>query len=182
MKIGQRLVLNTTEDTHAHVFKDRSWQLTANFVSPNFDFRMLRYDNVSRFGDPLISFGEMQVVDIDTRVHNDSLKVNLIWTVHQAVSNNFTVSILLLDADGTLKAQDDDYPMNGTSPTSTWASDQFYFDGHVLDITDLPPGSYRVGIQVYHFVSEDFSEIEHIQPNTCQPNCQFDFIAEVEIK
>jgi hypothetical protein len=39
--------------------------------------------------------------------------------------------------------------MDGDSPTLDEETNRPYFDSHVLSLSNVPPGSYRVGLQEY---------------------------------
>ncbi|NKQ37690.1 MAG: hypothetical protein HF973_19025 [Chloroflexi bacterium] len=46
-------------------------------------------------------------------------------------------------------AQDDNRPRNGSYPTGQWAAGEVVVDEITLNLADLPPGEYRVGVGFY---------------------------------
>lgn len=164
-----------------HIFEEFGWQQTANLPSPNFIFRTIRFDKVNKSAEPINQFNELALLNADTSTVNGTFNANLLWALTTETDTNYTVSIFLLSKDGVLVGQHDTYPQDGQSPTSTWNTDQFYYDYHPIDISDVPAGNYRVGIKVYRFLNDDFSQLEVISPSSCAPDCDFDFIGNIAI-
>ncbi len=69
-----------------------------------------------------------------------------------------------------LVSQDDNYPVKGHSPTSTWQAGTLYFDVHVLPLAHLLPGEYELGIKVYHY---NEGQITDIPLQECVTDCSF---------
>jgi hypothetical protein len=59
-----------------------------------------------------------------------------------------------------------------------------YFDAHTVDMSGLPPGEYQVGVQVYYFTDETFTEIENVQVDDCSddPDCRFVLVGTVTVE
>lgn len=86
------------------------------------------------------------------RISDDNL-VEIWWSSDVVLDQNYTVSAILLDENGRLVAQDDNYPFFGQNPTSTWETGEIVYDPHHLKLADgisaLPAGTYTVGVKVY---------------------------------
>ncbi|MFW5691542.1 MAG: glycosyltransferase family 39 protein [Chloroflexota bacterium] len=114
--------------------------------------------------------------------HADVLTVNLLWSPLREPEQEYTVSVLLFGPQGI--TNQDSRPLNGASPTSTWAAEGLYFDSHAIPIDNLPPGTYRVGVQVYYFTTPDFSETANLLADDCTDDdaCRFVIVDEVTIE
>jgi hypothetical protein len=78
------------------------------------------------------------------------LPVTLYWHVQNAIVQDYTVFVHVLDQSGNLVAQLDRPPGGGTSPTSAWEEGQYLQDSYpVLLPADLSPGDYTVHIGMY---------------------------------
>jgi hypothetical protein len=88
-----------------------------------------------------------------TRSHPSGLFVEIWWSADVALSQNYTVSVILLDETGRLVAQNDSYPFLGQNLTSTWDIGEVVYDPHSLQLIDglssLPAGIYTVGVKIY---------------------------------
>jgi hypothetical protein len=134
---------------------------------------------------PLNTFGDrMQLMRASAQAENKWVTINLLWSLANPPERNYTVSTFLMTENGTLVSQHDSYPMDGASPTLDWAASRPYFDSHVLSLSNVPPGSYQVGLQVYTFTDETFTTIEHLLPADCgMPTaCQFIILDTVQVK
>jgi hypothetical protein len=83
------------------------------------------------------------------RIEADDSRVDLWWSVDQALGADFTTSVFLLDESGQLVAQHDNFPFLGARPTTSWQPGEVVYDPHPLDLSALPPGNYSVNVQVY---------------------------------
>lgn len=110
----------------------------------------------------------------DAVARGDSVTVTLLWSADETPARDYTVSAFMLGPDGAF-ANHDAAPLDGRSPTSTWQPDTPVFDAHTIDASNLPSGEYRVGVQVYTFTDQTFSEIENLTLDTCDddPDCRF---------
>ncbi len=70
-----------------------------------------------------------------------TLRVELYWTALQAMSDHYAISVRLLAPDGSVVAQDDSWPAQGTVPTPLWEVGRSLRDIHYLKLpeTPLPP-------------------------------------------
>lgn len=84
--------------------------------------------------------------------HARALRVNLLFEAVQPSLVDYSVSVFLLDASGTLVAQHDGPPFGGRSPTTGWQPGGLYFDSHQIDIpTSVPHDEYTLGVKIYWY-------------------------------
>jgi hypothetical protein len=80
----------------------------------------------------------------------DELAVTLLWQAARPMADDYTVFVHLLDADGTIVAQRDVQPFQGTYPTSVWTQGELLADTYLLPLPDtLPSGEYEVVVGLY---------------------------------
>ncbi len=88
-----------------------------------------------------------------TRLSDDGLFAEIWWSADEPLAQNYTVSVILLDENGRLVAQNDSYPFLGENPTSTWGMGAVVYDPHTLRLVEgvvsLPAGTYTVGVKIY---------------------------------
>jgi hypothetical protein len=127
--------------------------LTQTWVHLGNAIDLYRYDRLP--AAPVMTFDgglNLRGAEIDA----DDLRADLWWSVDQAVGVDYVTSAFLLDAGGALVAQLDSQPQFGQRPTPTFAPGEIVFDPKALTLTggltELPPGEYQVGVQVYRFI------------------------------
>ena len=113
-----------------------------------------RYDKLT--GTTIATFGDLFALrKFNAPVSaapGDTLTVTLWWTAEQTPPLDYSVSVFLLNADGTLAAQHDGPPLAGVSPTSTWQPGELKYDIHPVSLpATLPPGTYTLGVKVYWY-------------------------------
>lgn len=113
---------------------------------------LYRYDRLP--AEPRAAFDgglTLRAVEIDA----DALRVDLWWSAEQSPAFEYVTSALLLDANGALAAQMDSVPFLGARSTLTWQPGEVVYDPKTLHPSAsgaaLPPGDYRVLVQVYRF-------------------------------
>ena len=80
----------------------------------------------------------------------NNLSVKLYWRALAAMSEDYTVFVHLVDANGNTVAQKDHQPQQGTYPTSFWDAGETVADEYGLAISpDTLPGEYKIEIGVY---------------------------------
>jgi 4-amino-4-deoxy-L-arabinose transferase-like glycosyltransferase len=80
----------------------------------------------------------------------DTLTVTLYWRAVAAPEDDLKVFVHLVDADGRLVAQDDDWPRQGEFPTWAWQEGDDVPDSHTLLVpADLPSDTYRILVGLY---------------------------------
>jgi hypothetical protein len=80
----------------------------------------------------------------------DILTFSLLWRAEQAVEQDYTVFVQLLDQAGQLQGQVDRSPVGGFRQTSTWQPDEVIEDRYGLMLPpDVAPGRYRLIAGMY---------------------------------
>lgn len=80
----------------------------------------------------------------------DRLQVRLYWRALAPMSEDYTVFVHLVDAQGKLIAQKDEQPQHGTYPTSFWDAGETVSDEYSVEIPGgVSPGEYRIQIGIY---------------------------------
>ncbi len=81
----------------------------------------------------------------------DPLVLVLYWESDGQIENDYTVFAHIIAADGTLAAQQDNIPLFGIRPTTTWR-DQEEMEDPIFLRTDeaLKPGSYQLSVGMYN--------------------------------
>ncbi|MBN1219512.1 MAG: glycosyltransferase family 39 protein [Anaerolineae bacterium] len=82
------------------------------------------------------------------------LDFTLAWRSHWRPQNDYTVFAQLLDVNHNLVVGFDRPPLEGAYPTSTWLPEQIIIDPRHIPLTDVPPGTYRLIVGLYHPVSK----------------------------
>jgi hypothetical protein len=112
-----------------------------------------RYDRVNAFGAPPARYGSIALrhaVLPPAARPGETIPALLWWSASDTPPADYTVSVFLLDAAGTLRAQHDGFPAGGERPTSAWAAGEIVFDAHSIRLpAGLPPGDYTVGVKLY---------------------------------
>jgi hypothetical protein len=76
--------------------------------------------------------------------------VVLEWEADATPSTAYTVFVHIRDADGAVRAQNDQGPSGGTRPTFTWTPGETVEDAHGIILpADLPPGEYALHVGLY---------------------------------
>ncbi len=79
-----------------------------------------------------------------------SLPVVLHWSAATPVSESYTVFTHVVDASGKIVAQQDNLPVGGLAPTTSWQPGKVVWDAYKLQLPgDLAPGEYRLLIGLY---------------------------------
>ncbi len=79
----------------------------------------------------------------------EPLDVTLYWQALRADLPAYTVEVHLVDAQGRVLAKADNWPVNGTSPTTDWQPGQQIIDTHtVLMPTNIAPNSYQIHVSL----------------------------------
>lgn len=89
-------------------------------------------------------------LEADTLSANSALILTLFWEAQQPMSNAYTVFVHLLAEDGSIIAQADGQPNNGTQPTNNWQIGTPVRDSYALVISpDTPAGTYTLQSGMY---------------------------------
>jgi hypothetical protein len=110
---------------------------------------LYRYERLP--AQPLVRFENgmlLQTISFDAT----TLRAALTWQAPAALAQDYTTSVLLLDAAGSVAAQLDGPP---TPPTAQWLPGAPYYDHKMLAAPQpLAPGTYRLVVQVYAWSPE----------------------------
>jgi hypothetical protein len=92
-----------------------------------------------------------QVLLLDAQIDRDVVKVgetvnvDLTWRGLKAWPDNYTTFVHLLGPDGQVHGQVDQWPVQGTLPTSSWTAGQVVKDPYVITLpANAPSGKYQV--------------------------------------
>jgi len=83
-----------------------------------------------------------------------TLRLQLYWHALEPLAEDYTVFVHLLSEGGAgqLITQQDNPPVRGTRPTSTWEPGVDVVDPYDLSIPrDIPPGEYTLAVGLYHW-------------------------------
>ena len=99
------------------------------------------------FGNQIALIGYARQAEI---ARGATFALKLYWRALASVSEDYTVFVHLVDANGTIIAQDDAQPQRGAYPTSFWDAGEIVADEHTWTIPrDVAPGEYRLLVGVY---------------------------------
>jgi hypothetical protein len=100
---------------------------------------------------PLGTFGgALALAGAELRPEPDRLVVRLDWRVIAETDAPLVAFVHVYDAGGGLVAQSDGPPGGGLAPQALWAAGDGLAEERVIDVSALPPGSYRVAVGVYN--------------------------------
>ncbi len=89
-------------------------------------------------------------IDRETVKPGEALKVDLTWRGLKTWPDNYTAFVHLLGPDGKVHGQVDQWPVEGTLPTSSWTTGQVVADPYAITLTpDAPSGKYQVEVGWY---------------------------------
>ncbi|MBI5566746.1 MAG: DUF2723 domain-containing protein [Chloroflexi bacterium] len=89
-------------------------------------------------------------VDRTTLQPGETIKVDLTWRSLKTWSDNYTAFVHLVGPDGKVHGQVDQWPIQGTLPTSSWSAGQVVADPYAVTLPpDAPRGTYQVEVGWY---------------------------------
>lgn len=91
----------------------------------------------------------MQLIGHRLRTADQRASLYLYWRADQALTEDYVVSLRVLDAQGKVVAQQEGLPQLGTYPTSSWQPGTPIVDYHLLERAVPGPGRYRLELSVY---------------------------------
>ena len=103
------------------------------------------------FGDN-IQLAEVSLQNCDSRT--SGCTVIFTWLAQAQPTADYTVFIQLWQ-DGQQVRGFDGPPVAGDYPTTLWAAGEVIVDAHPLDLSDLPPGEYRLVAGLYNYQTGD---------------------------
>ncbi|HFE67422.1 MAG TPA: hypothetical protein ENJ93_09185 [Chloroflexi bacterium] len=92
----------------------------------------------------------------------DQLDITLYWRTLADGRDDYMRFVHLVDTAVSSQPiiQDDNRPQNGTYPTGQWAKGEVVADKVTLDLTELPAGTYRVGVGFYPVGGEALTAVD----------------------
>lgn len=79
-----------------------------------------------------------------------TVRVTTYWRAEKPLTANYSLFVHVLDGNGTLWGQHDDYPTGQYFPTSEWTPGRLYrADWSIAVSSNAPPGEYRVLVGLY---------------------------------
>ncbi len=96
-----------------------------------------------RFGDAI------QLTGYTITPKNNTLQLQLFWHALATPTTDFTVFVHVLDATGSVVAQNDAPPVNGLYPTRFWAAGETIFDPHTVSLANISAGTYTLRLGLY---------------------------------
>ncbi|MFN2137170.1 MAG: hypothetical protein ACK2UK_14520, partial [Candidatus Promineifilaceae bacterium] len=103
-------------------------------------------------GEPLTLQGYS--LETTTSQSGGSLDLHLFWLAGGPASRPYTVFTHLQYTNGTIVAQQDNWPVNGTWPPTCWRSGDIIVDPYIIEIPpDTSPGSYELSTGLYDAAS-----------------------------
>ena len=96
-----------------------------------------------RLGDAI------KLTGYDLEREPDRAYLTLHWSCLAPMDRDYVVFVHLLAGEGSLVTQADGPPIGGDYPTSFWSPGDKIADQHVLNIKDLPPGTYGLQVGMY---------------------------------
>ncbi|MFZ4826468.1 MAG: glycosyltransferase family 39 protein [Phototrophicaceae bacterium] len=101
-----------------------------------------RFERLDAFPTPSIDFQNGMRL-LKSEVHAD--QVELWWQTETPLTQDYSVSVFVLDGNGQLVQQHDSYPLENQAPTTTWQVGQVVYDAHPLPTHD----GATIGVKVY---------------------------------
>jgi len=99
------------------------------------------------FGDQIALVGYAEQESI---ARGSPLSAKLYWRALAPLTEDYTMFVHLIDANGKIVAQQDAQPQRGTFPTSFWDVDEIVADEYVLAVPrDASPGEYQIRVGIY---------------------------------
>nr|MBP7689616.1 hypothetical protein [Thermoflexales bacterium] len=89
-------------------------------------------------------------VDRDSMQPGETIKIDLTWRGLKTWSDDYTAFVHLVGPDGKVHGQVDQWPVQGTLPTSSWSAGQVVNDPYAVMLPpDAPRGTYQVEVGWY---------------------------------
>jgi hypothetical protein len=104
----------------------------------------LAHPQAADFGDVL------RLLGYDLLEEQSTLSVSLWWLAGEAPGQDYKRFVHLYDAaTGMMAVQDDAMPRDWAYPTSRWAAGEVVSETVTLDVSAVPPGTYRLAVGWY---------------------------------
>ena len=91
-----------------------------------------------------------RLVGYDLNSDRGNVRLALYWQALSSTSASYKVFVHIVDANGNIVAQDDQFPGGGTLPTTSWITNEYLVDLHEFSIpVDSPSGEYQIQVGLY---------------------------------
>ena len=88
--------------------------------------------------------------DLSEPLPGEFVSLQLVWNGQGPTLEPYTVFTQVLDSQGQLVAQQDNWPVNGTWPTTCWRPGETIVDPYQLRLpSDLVAGDYALAVGLY---------------------------------
>ena len=138
----------------AIAYKETCWSWLdvdlCRFVSPHFLTPEQSSTPVAAFGDDLQLTGAAIMTPSEHPLDQAYRFIQLDWLATRKPALDYRVTLRLVDNDGAVVAQRDEFPIGALLPPTTWNAGDAKPGYFALPLPpDLPPGRYRVIVGVY---------------------------------
>ncbi len=105
--------------------------------------------------EPALLGGQISLIGFDapaSLARGEAANLVLVWRAEAEIETAYTVFVHLIDAAGSILAQEDRQPFAGDQPypSDLWLVGEVVADGHTLLIpVDAPSGEYRIRVGLY---------------------------------
>ncbi|TAH49262.1 MAG: hypothetical protein EYC68_19240 [Chloroflexota bacterium] len=104
----------------------------------------------ARLGDS-VEFLGYDIASAPTLKPNDSVKLRLYWRALKPMDTSYKVFAHLLGSDNQVRGQQDNFPLDGARPTTSWAAGEIFTDTYEFNVApDAPSGTYQIEIGMYN--------------------------------
>ena len=127
-------------------------ELTADDVAVFGEFKVPTNPFTSKPQHPLnTSLGrDIRLTGYDLNMSQaQSMELVLYWQAVSKITTDYKVFVHIVDQNGKLVAQQDQFPDAWRYPTHIWDAGEQIRDSHLLSLNNLPAGVYRVQIGMY---------------------------------
>lgn len=104
----------------------------------------------ARLGDSVELLG--YALDASQPLHpGDTVKLKLYWRALKPMDTSFKVFTHLVNAQNEIFGQQDQEPLGGARPTTSWAPGEIFTDEYEFQVAaNAAPGAYQIEIGMYH--------------------------------
>ena len=139
-----RIYMTTGQPARCHWFSDLTPECQLGTLTVTGD----AIEDAINFENQVL-LAEAQL-DRDILNPGEAIKVDLTWQGLKTWPENYTAFVHLVGPDGKVHGQVDQWPVQGTRPTSGWAAGQVVDDPYVITLpADAPRGKYEVEVGWY---------------------------------
>ncbi len=117
------------------------------------------------------TFGEtIQLRGYQVDQAGTDLRLTLYWETLAANQPDYTRFVHLFDPKTEMvAAQNDGQPLNNSYPTSQWLAGEIVADTILFDLSDMPAGSYQIGVGFYRQEGDSLLHLAAVNSETQTP-------------